>query len=681
MGMESIKTKIIILTTLILGVAIGLTAWHHLKTQRAIISQITSQHSQILGESVRSSIIASMVNGQGAEVLPLLQRLAREPNIKSARIFDDTGRILLSSAAEEIGDEIAAGQLVSYRSGKTFLSGREQGTDFYGTMLPVFNAPACHGCHGAEKEVLGILDIRFSLNDFQALQSSGRKTTLLSSLGLILVLIATLAVFILLYVETPIRKLIKAMNLVEQGDFENATVQIGSSAEMTLLAGKFNLMVGRLKSLLENTVRHERELAVTQEKLAHHEEISGMAITLEERLKEIEFLNITLEEQIENIEEANYKISDLASDLEEKNTNLAQAVTRLSALYKMGLAVNSTVDLERLFDLLLRKTMEVLDAKVGYILLLDQEAWDLRIGASLGVPETVDRSRRIPLRSGGVSHWVVDNRQPLLIGDIGASKEFNRLSALDFQRETIICAPLMAKGDLIGTLTMANRNDSSPFTPDDLELLSTIAAQASVAIKNARLYEEQQTIYLSTVHALVSAIEASDAYTRGHSERVTRYSLALARHLGFPPESIRRLEQAAILHDIGKIGIATTVLHKAEALTGEDVDTLQQHPTIGVRILDPIVFLRNIREIIGQHHERYDGSGYPLGLQGESILPEARILAVADAFDAMTSDRPYRQALSQPVAVQEIRNFAGTQFDPRAAAALAELWEKGEMGV
>ncbi len=127
---------------------------------------------------------------------------------------------------------------------------------------------------------------------------------------------------------------------------------------------------------------------------------------------------------------------------------------------------------------------------------------------------------------------------------------------------------------------------------------------------------------------------------------------------------MKRLEQAAVLHDIGKIGIDTAILNKQQALSSSDVDVLRQHPSIGVRILEPIHFLKDVRKIIEQHHERYDGSGYPNALRGDNILPEARILAIADAFDAMTSNRPYRKALSLEIALQEIRDHAGTQFDP-----------------
>lgn len=402
-----------------------------------------------------------------------------------------------------------------------------------------------------------------------------------------------------------------------------------------------------------------------------------MQYTLEERVHEIELLNRSLQERLLEIESANYKIADLASELENKNTNLAQAVQRLSLLYKMGLALNSTMDLGRLCNLLLRMTLDALGAKAGYLLLLDHEKQVLRLADAVGLPDgIVDRISPIPLQPGGTSYWVISNKQPLLIKNIDEEFSFRRRSTLGFDRKTVICAPLLIQAKVIGTITMANKANETNFTREDLELLSTIAAQASVSIRNARLYEDQEASYLGTVQALVSAIEANDAYTRGHSERVTRFSLALARAMGLPPERIKRLEQAGILHDIGKIGIDPSLLNKIGTLSANEIHTLRQHPRIGMRILQPIGFLEDVSTIIGQHHEHFDSKGYPQGLSGEAILLEARILAVADAFDALTTDRPYRKAIGTDAALAEINRKAGSQFDPQVVETLKRLWQE-----
>jgi len=673
--MNSLKIKILGLSTAIMLMAVILTGWHNLSAQHTMLSRVAAQNGRILGETIRNSIITNMANGQNSEVTHILEKIMKEPAIQTVRIFDETGRILISANPEEIGDLVSSADLLAYRSSRYSFQDAQHGVEYHSSILPIHNSPACYNCHDSSKKVLGILNVHLSLNEFDAIQAKGRQATIISSIGMLAILVLTISGFILLYVDAPIRKLVTAMDRVERGNFDEAWTEVRSYDEMALLSSKLNLMVGRLKSLIETTVQHEREIAVTQEKLSHHDEIRNMNITLEERLKEIEYLNITLEERIEEIEEANYKIADLASDLESKNTNLERAVSRLSALYRMGLTINSTVNLDILFDRILAKALETLKARIGYILLLERDAWMLTIGGAMGIPEHVDTGMRIPLRPGGVSNWVIEHQQPLLIADIDQSREFDKVSRFGFTRESVICAPLTIKDEVIGTLTIANRQDELGFTAEDLELLSTIAAQASVAIKNAKLYEEQQTTYLNTVQALVSAIEASDAYTRGHSERVTRYSLAVARQMSLDSRGLKRLEQAAVLHDIGKIGIDIGLLHKEEKLSHSDIEILRQHPVIGGRILEPIAFLREVREIIEQHHERFDGKGYPHGLSGEEVLLEARILAVADTYDAMTSDRPYRKALPHQVAIQEIIDHSGSQFDPTVASAFVSMFQ------
>jgi putative nucleotidyltransferase with HDIG domain len=676
--MDSLKIKILGLTTAIMLLALGLTAWHNIETQKEMLERFVTQDGRILGETIRNSIISSMASGLNEEVAPRLEQISKDPAIQGVRIFDETGRILTSSDVNEIGSIVSASDLLAYRSGKHSYSTTLQGLETHTTLVPIHNAAKCYVCHDSKNRILGILDVHLSLAEMANIQSKGRHATLLSSFCALLILIISITIFILLYVDTPLRIMSLAMTSLEKGEFDMARIDIRSSREMANLSWKFNLMVEHLKYLLDQTICQEREMAIAEEKLTHHDELREMNMTLEERLKEIEYLNITLEERIEDIEDANYKIADLAGELEERNTILERAVTRLQALHKMGLSLNSTMDIDRLFNQLIRKTMETLRARVGYILLVDRDSRTLQLAGAYGLPlHTDDIFSHIPIRPGGCSHWVITNHQPLLISNIDDSREFNRVSLLGYSRETILCAPLTIQDEVIGTITMANKTDEGSFTSEDLELLTTIAAQASIAIKNARLYEEQEKSYLNTVQALVSAVEASDAYTCGHSERVTYYALKLARHIDLPSESLRTLEQAAILHDIGKIGICESLLHKAEALSREEIDTLHLHPGIGVKILEPISFLSDVRKIIHQHHERYDGSGYPHGIKKDQLLLEARILALADTYDAMTTDRPYRKALSHDVTIQEIRDNSGTQFDPELARSFIELFEDG----
>lgn len=204
-----------------------------------------------------------------------------------------------------------------------------------------------------------------------------------------------------------------------------------------------------------------------------------------------------------------------------------------------------------------------------------------------------------------------------------------------------------------------------------------LAAPFVIARKTFRVYLELSAAYADTVRSLVQALEAKDPYTRGHSERVARYSKAMAMRLSYSPASVERVEIAALLHDVGKVGIPESTLSKAGPLTSAEYDEIREHPTKGESVLLEVEFLADIAPIVAAHHERMDGTGYPSGVRGEEIPDEARILAVADAFDAMTSSRPYRSALAVDSAVIELRSVAGTQLDETAVDALVDHLAEG----
>lgn len=191
-----------------------------------------------------------------------------------------------------------------------------------------------------------------------------------------------------------------------------------------------------------------------------------------------------------------------------------------------------------------------------------------------------------------------------------------------------------------------------------------------------KLYMETRNLYLATIQAFNSAMEAKDPYTSGHASRVEGYAVQLAEAYGLSMEKIQNIKNAAILHDIGKIGINDNILHKAEKLTQMEYEEIMRHPNIGAEIISKVDFLKKISGIVRYHHERYDGKGYPEGLSGDKIPLEAYILAIADSYDAMTSDRPYRKALSKEEALQEIRKNAGTQFHPALAEKFTEMLSK-----
>ncbi|MHB8842049.1 MAG: HD-GYP domain-containing protein [Candidatus Aquicultor sp.] len=219
----------------------------------------------------------------------------------------------------------------------------------------------------------------------------------------------------------------------------------------------------------------------------------------------------------------------------------------------------------------------------------------------------------------------------------------------------------------IGVIVLARRNHVDTKL-DEQQFITNVAAWLSVAISNAKLYEDLQTGYFKITLALSKAIEAKDPYTRGHSGNVAQLSADLASHLGLNKTDIERAYIGGLLHDIGKIGIPGAILKKPASLTDEEFATIKEHPYKGLEITQPIDALINVSDIVIYHHERFDGRGYPLGLGGENIPLLARIAALADAFDAMTSDRPYRRGMPVEKALADIEQNKGTQFDPTLAA-------------
>ncbi len=243
----------------------------------------------------------------------------------------------------------------------------------------------------------------------------------------------------------------------------------------------------------------------------------------------------------------------------------------------------------------------------------------------------------------------------------------------------LIALPLIINGEAFGILTITDRIDRESFTEDEIYLAQTFAKKVSLRIENNALYELFYNNLLNTLRSLIASIEARDSYTKQHSERVTIYALQICDVLGLSTEEKESIQFGGYLHDIGKIGVRDTVLLKPGNLTEEEMAEIRLHPVIGESIIRPLKFLPSERELILYHHERFDGKGYPEGLEGEKIPLLARILAVADTYDAMTSTRPYRRALSHDEAIRELKENAGTQFDPEVVKAFL-LTQAGKGG-
>lgn len=237
-------------------------------------------------------------------------------------------------------------------------------------------------------------------------------------------------------------------------------------------------------------------------------------------------------------------------------------------------------------------------------------------------------------------------------------------------------APIKVSNSNMYLLGVYRLSTNQVFTEGQRKTVLTIADRAGVHIENLQLVLKMQSTFSETIQGFALAIEAKDRYTIGHSERVAKLILQMCKRLGMSDEETGRMFQAALLHDIGKIGIRYEELNKPEKLTPKEYEMFKLHPVIGRKILQPLTFLQDILPDIYYHHEQYDGSGYPEGLRGEEIPLGARMLAIVDAYDAMTSDRPYRPALSHDVAIEELKRCSGTQFDPHLVEVFIGIFDK-----
>lgn len=255
---------------------------------------------------------------------------------------------------------------------------------------------------------------------------------------------------------------------------------------------------------------------------------------------------------------------------------------------------------------------------------------------------------------------------------------------------SVACVPAFYQNTLMAILLLGEKGDGTKFEQDELSFFAALASDAAMAIRNAQLFEglkaeaeRNRKLFLQTIRVLGSTIEAKDAYTHGHTERVTKLSITIARQMAasglaeFDEQFFDNLYIAGLLHDIGKIGVPESILNKKGRLEDDEYQVMKNHAARGADIVAALDLHQDVMYGIRHHHERYDGKGYPDGIGGERIPVTAAIIAVADTFDAMTSDRPYRKGLDKQVAIDEIKRHAGSQFAPLPAKAFLELWEKG----
>ncbi len=355
-----------------------------------------------------------------------------------------------------------------------------------------------------------------------------------------------------------------------------------------------------------------------------------------------------------------------------------QQVNELKTLYEVSKIIAGSIELDQLLDNIMAMATKVMNSETSSVLLLDEATNELTFQIAQG-EKGAEVKRLIRLKVGqGIAGWVAQTGENCVVPDTSKDPRFYKEGdeKTKFVTKSLICVPLKHNDKIIGVLEVLNRKGDIPFNTHDMELLELIAAQCASPIINAKLYQNIRNLYKSTLKVLANALDAKDSYTHGHSQRVAEYSLAIAGELGLSSKEKDDLEFAALLHDIGKIGIRDNILCKPGKLTDEEFKIIQMHPVMSAQILEPIEFLVDKIPIVKHHHERYDGRVYPSKLAKDEIPFGARIICVADTFDAMTSNRSYRKGLPAEVAIEELKRCSGAQFDPVMVEAFLRVFEK-----
>ncbi|MEO0185299.1 MAG: HD domain-containing phosphohydrolase [candidate division WOR-3 bacterium] len=362
--------------------------------------------------------------------------------------------------------------------------------------------------------------------------------------------------------------------------------------------------------------------------------------------------------------------------MKSKIYELRKKIKNLEKLIDTSLVFSSTLDIDTLLNIILQKAEELMDAEASSVFRIDEEKNELYFMTARGEKGKEVKEIRIPMGKGIVG-WVAQHKKPLLVADV--TKDPRWFKGVDkktkFVTRSIIAVPLFVKGKIIGVAEVLNKRGNKKFNQADLEMYSALANQIAIAIENASLYRELDDLFLSSIRAIVEAIDAKDPYTKGHSARVVEYALLIGEGMELDKDVLKDLELSAVLHDVGKIGIPDKILSKPGLLTDEEYAYMKRHPELGAAIVEPIRKLKKLVPDILHHHEKYDGRGYPMGLKGNQIPLGARIIAIADSFDAMTSDRPYRPRREINVALKEIKDNKGTQFDPEVAGVFLKIAE------
>ncbi len=356
-------------------------------------------------------------------------------------------------------------------------------------------------------------------------------------------------------------------------------------------------------------------------------------------------------------------------NLLERKILLEETITILRELNEN---LSSYASLNELTDDIAKTTARIFNLNTCTLLLLNPADDTLEMYSYIG--QENDTVKKLNIKLGEeISGVSARYNEIKIINNLETNKRVFNLKLEGFYKNSLASVPLSYKGRVIGVINASDKKTGKSFTDNDAEILKLISSESAIAIQNFRLFLELQENYLKTVITLAKAVDAKDPYTNMHSQNVAKYSVRLAKYLGLSTQAIETIQRAGLLHDIGKIAVRDEVLQKPGKLTNEEYEHIKIHPVKGEEIIKSLPFLGEATTLIRHHHERYDGRGYPDGIKGTAIELGSRIMAIADSVDAMTTDRPYRKALSIEEAKNELIKNKGTQFDPDLADAFVRI--------
>ena len=387
--------------------------------------------------------------------------------------------------------------------------------------------------------------------------------------------------------------------------------------------------------------------------------------------------NKIIKDKAARLNDANDEIvllnKSLEGKVEERTRELRLANEELLTLYALGKKMVSTLDPAEVLDIIVSTASAIIDFEAAAVSLLAADKKTFVITAHRGMSQNFLQRCRTMDVDGSDCRTLITLKTPLAVANLAETAELQHRDAYAAEGfKSMVSVPILFNEEILGIINIFSRKNRM-FLDNEINLLQALASQAAIAIKNAYLHENVALNYYNTINTLSLAVEARDPYTRGHSERVTNYALGIGRTMGLSQEELSILKYSGKIHDIGKIGISDLILLKPGKLTPSEKAQIELHPIKGVEIIANLKFLEPGVPIIKHHHERYDGMGYPDGLRDKSIPLGARILSVADAFDAMTSERPYRGALAFEEAIEDLKRNSGKQFDPYIVSAFLQM--------